>query len=134
MKWDIPQITLLPISNFWVFPTPDIQIHAKSPFDSLKSESVSLSVVSHSATLWSVARQAPLSIGFSSQENWSGLACPPPGDLPDPGTKPTSPVSPALQGDSLPAGPSVKPFDHLSLLKSILRKRAGESFTWYYRL
>ena len=36
-------------------------------------------------TLWTVARQAPLSIGFSRQESWSGLPCPPPGDLPDHG-------------------------------------------------
>ena len=37
------------------------------------------------ATLWTVAHQAPLSIGFSRQEYWSGLPYPPPGDLPDPG-------------------------------------------------
>ena len=37
------------------------------------------------ATLWTVARQAPLSMGFSRQEYWSGLPCPAPGDLPDPG-------------------------------------------------
>ena len=42
-------------------------------------------------TPWSVARQAPLSMGFPRQEYWSGLACPPPGDLPDPGIEPTSP-------------------------------------------
>ena len=50
-------------------------------------------------TLWTIARQAPLSIGFSRQEHWSGLPCPPPGDLPNSGIKPTSP---ALQADSLP--------------------------------
>ena len=50
------------------------------------------------ATLWTVAQQAPLSIGFSRQEYWSGLPCPPPGDLPDPGIKPASPMSPALAG------------------------------------
>ena len=48
-------------------------------------------------TLWTVARQAPLSIGFSMQY-WSGLPCPPPGDLPDPGIKPISLLSPALTG------------------------------------
>ena len=57
------------------------------------------------ATTWTVARQAPLSMGFSSQEYWRGLPFPPPGDLPDPGIKPASPVSPALQVDSLPAEP-----------------------------
>ena len=44
-------------------------------------------------TLWTVACQAPLSVGFSRQQYWSGLPCPPPGDLPHPGIKPTSPVS-----------------------------------------
>ena len=51
---------------------------------------------------WTVASQAPLSMGFSRQEYWSGLPCPPPGDLPDPGTEPRSP---ALQVDSLPSEP-----------------------------
>ena len=44
------------------------------------------------------ARQAPLSVGLSRQEYWSGLPCPPPGDLPDPGIQPESLVSPALTG------------------------------------
>ena len=41
-------------------------------------------------------------MGFSRQEYWSGLPCPPPRDLPHPGIKSVSPVSPALQADSLP--------------------------------
>ena len=45
------------------------------------------------ATLWTVVHQAPLSMGFSRQEYWSGLLCPPPGDLPDPGTEFISPGS-----------------------------------------
>ena len=49
-------------------------------------------------TLWTVAHQAPLSMGFSRQEYWSGLPWPPPGDLPDPGIKPASLVSPAVAG------------------------------------
>ena len=44
-------------------------------------------------TPWTVAHQAPLSMGFSRQEYWSGLPSPPPGDLPDPGIKPESHVS-----------------------------------------
>ena len=48
-----------------------------------------------------VACQAPLLMGFSRKEYWSGLPCPSPGDLPDPGTEPVSPVAPALQADSL---------------------------------
>ena len=50
------------------------------------------------ATLWTVARQAPLSTRFSKQEYWSGLPCSPPGDLPDPGIKSESLMSPALEG------------------------------------
>ena len=54
--------------------------------------------MSDSATPWTVASQAPLSMGFSRQEYWSGLPCPRPGDLPHPGIKPTSLTSPALAG------------------------------------
>ena len=60
---------------------------------------VSPSVMSNYATPWTIALQAPLSMGFSRQEFWSGLPCPSPGDLPDPGIKLSSP---ALQVDSLP--------------------------------
>ena len=49
-------------------------------------------------TLWTVACQAPPSMGFSRQEYWSGLPCPPPGDLPDPGIEAMSLKSPALAG------------------------------------
>ena len=49
------------------------------------------------ATLWTAACQVPLSLGFSRQEDWSGLPCWPPADLPDPGIKPRSS---ALQADS----------------------------------
>ena len=62
------------------------------------------------AALWAVACQAPLSMGFSKQEYWSGLPCPPPGDLPDPGIEPASPAAPILAGGfftqagSLPSG------------------------------
>ena len=50
-------------------------------------------------TLWTAARQAPLSMGFSRQEYWSRLPCPSPGNLHDPGIEP---AAPALQADSLP--------------------------------
>ena len=58
------------------------------------------------ATPWTVAHQAPLSMGFSRQEYWSGLPFPSSRDLPDPGIKPGSP---ALQADSLPSEPPGKP-------------------------
>ena len=59
---------------------------------------LSRSVVSDSATPWTVARQAPPSMGFSRQDYWSGLPCPPPGDLPDPRIKSMSLMPPALVG------------------------------------
>ena len=50
------------------------------------------------ATPWTAAHQGPLSMRFPRQEYWSGLPCPPPGDLPNPGIQPTSLRSPALAG------------------------------------
>ena len=61
--------------------------------------------MSNSAIPWTVALQAPLSMGFSRQEYWSGLSFPSPADLPDPGIKPRSP---ALEADCLPSKPSGK--------------------------
>ena len=61
----------------------------------------SLSRVRLSAAPWTVASQAPLSMGFSRQEYWGGLPCPSPGDLPDLGIKPGSP-------GALPSGPPGK--------------------------
>ena len=60
-------------------------------------------------TLWTIARQAPLSTGFSRQEYWSGLPCPPPGDLPDPGTEPVFLNLLHGQAGSLPLVPLGKP-------------------------
>ena len=67
----------------------------------------SLSRVWLFATPWTVAYQAPLSMGFSRQECWSGLPFPSPGDLPNPGIEPGSP---ALQADALPSEPLGKPY------------------------
>ena len=53
----------------------------------------SLSGIQLFVTPWTVAHQAPLSMGFFRQEYWSGLPHPPGGDLPDPGIKPMSPVA-----------------------------------------
>ena len=50
------------------------------------------------ATLWTMARQAPLSVRFFRQEYWQGLPCPPPRDLPDPGIEPATLRSPAFAG------------------------------------
>ena len=71
----------------------------------------SLSCVPLFATLWIVAHQASLSVGFSRQEywkHWSGLPCPTPGDLPDSGIEPKCPVSPALAGTFFTTVPSGK--------------------------
>ena len=57
-------------------------------------------------TPWTVVDQVPPSMGFSRQENWSGLPFPSPGDLANPGTEPRSP---ALQADALPSEPPGKP-------------------------
>ena len=61
---------------------------------------LSRSVMSDSVTPWTVVHQAPLFMGFSGQEYWSELPCPPPGDLPNAGIEPRSS---ALQVDSLPS-------------------------------
>ena len=58
----------------------------------------SLSHIQFFETPWTVAHQAPLSMGFPRQEYWSGLPIPSPGDLSNPGTKPMFPVSPVLAG------------------------------------
>ena len=60
-------------------------------------------------TLWTIARQAPLSMGFSRQEYWSGLPFPSPGDLPDPRIEPESLVSPVLAGGFFTSAPPEKP-------------------------
>ena len=84
------------------------------------------SCVQLSATLRTVDCQAHLFMGFSRQEWESGLPFPPPGDLPDPGTEPRSPI---LQEDSLPSEPPGKPKNigvgSLSLLQRIFGPRNG---------
>ena len=72
----------------------------------VKVKMKSLSRVRPFATLWTVAHQAPQSVGFSRQEYWSGLPFPSPGDLPNPGIEPRSPT---LQADALTSEPPGKP-------------------------
>ena len=93
--------------------------HFKSLFLKKKSIAVPLkdaceviSVMSNSATPWNRACQAPPSTGFSRQEYWSGLPCPPPGDLPDPGIQPMSQVSCTGCWGFLPLAPPGKPNRH----------------------
>ena len=72
----------------------------------VKSERWLLRHVRRFVTPWTVSCQAPLSMGFSRQDYWSGLPLPSTGDLPDPGIKPRSSE---LQTDSLPSEPPGKP-------------------------
>ena len=87
----IPPPTSLPTPSLWVFP-----VHQPG----------ALSLVQLFVTPWNVARQAPLVMELSRQEQYSGLPFPTPEDLPDPVKKPRSP---ALQADSLSSEPPRKP-------------------------
>ena len=76
---------------------------------SLKMKVKSLSHVQLFATPWTVAYQAPPSMGFSRQEYWSGLPFPSPGNIPDPGVEPESLSSSALAGRFFTTEPPRKP-------------------------
>ena len=60
-------------------------------------------------SLWTAAHLAPLAMGVSRQDYWSGMPCPSAGDLPDPGSELRSPVSPALAGGFFTIEPPGKP-------------------------
>ena len=81
----------------------------------LKVKVKSLSCVRLFVTPWTVAHQAPLSMGFSRQEYWSGLPFPSPGDPPDAEIKPGSPI---LQADALLSEPPGKPMQFESMVKT----------------
>ena len=68
-------------------------------------------------TPWAVAHHAPLSMGFSRQEYWSGVPCSSPGDLPDPGIKPMTLASPTLAGEFLRLVPPL--LDHTYIITLI---------------
>ena len=79
---------------------------------------LSYSVMSNSVNSWAVAHQAPLSMGLSRQEYWSGFPFPSPGDLPDPRIKPESLIE---QADSLPSEPILN--QHLNWMRcAVFRK------------
>ena len=83
-------------------PLPEVSRSSGAPVNGCQSSAQgvceSLNCVHLFANPWTVAHQAPLSMEFSRQEYWSGLPCPSPGGLPDPGIEPRSP---AWQADSL---------------------------------
>ena len=87
-------------------------------------------------TPWTVAHQAPLSMGFSRQEYWRGLPSPPAGDLPNPGIKLRSLMSPALAADSLPLTPPGKPYSyvikHLHRISATHHSYCCLTSLWYY--
>ena len=88
----------------------------------------SLSRVQLFATPWTVAHQAPPSMGFSRQEYWSGLPFPSPGDLPDPGIEPRSP---ALQADALTSEPPGKPQYCSEEFKKLSGVKTDREITWH---
>ena len=98
--------------------------HSRLQISAHAVSSISLCVLCHVqlfATPWTVACQSPPSLGFPRQAYWSGLPCPPPGDLfPNPGTDPTSPVSPALAGGFSTTAPPGFLLGHKSRDKSQL--------------
>ena len=90
------------------------------------------------ASLWTVALPIPLSMGFSRQQYWSGLPCPPPEYLPDPGIKPSSLTSPALAGgffitsatwEALPFYTSLQRYNKA---KGMYQPRVMCSFFWTF--
>ena len=82
-------------------------------------------------TLRTVALQAPLPMGLSRQEYWSGLPCPPPRDLPDPGAEPTSPTSPELAGRFFTTPATECSFQNASpIWLSLLKPVSGFSRSW----
>ena len=89
-------------------------VHLKLPQHGLSAIVKSLSHVRLFVTPWTVAHQAPLSMGFSRQEYWRRLPFPSPGDLPDQGIEPGSP---ALQADALPSEPPGKPPNIIGIKK-----------------
>ena len=85
-------------------------------------------------TLWTIALQAPLLMGFSWREYWSGLPCPPPGDLPNSGIEPVSLSSPALAGRLLPLVPPGKLSQPAGCRKCFPRVSSLNPEAWIFML
>ena len=104
--WCLPQEQLFPAQC--LLQRSEFQL--SGPFlQLLGAQLCMLSCVWLFATPWTVASQTPLSMEFSRQKFWSGLLVPSPGELPDPGTEPTSFASPALAGRFFTTAPPEKP-------------------------
>ena len=102
-SWEQERPPVFPGGHVWVFRTrADLPVRVCVRANSLQSCPI----------LWdpmTIALQAPLSMGFSRQEYWSGLPCPPPGHLPDPGAEPAFLAPPALVVEFFPLTPPGKP-------------------------
>ena len=84
------------------------------------------------ASLWTVARQAPLSMGFSRQEYWSGLPFPSPGDRPNPGIEPTSLRSPVLAGRFFTASATWEALKLHGYLKFLMHLKYNQAIKYDY--
>ena len=97
----------------------------------------SLSHVQICVTPWTVAHQAPRSMGFSWHEYWGGLPCPPPGDLPYPRIEPMSLIAPALAGMFFTVEPLGSPQyctnNPLKIIEISIIVRINIGFEFYHR-
>ena len=107
--WDSLQFSTVPTDSLLNTRAEPVHIYYPGHFLLHLLPVCMLSPVQLFATPWTVACQTPLSLGFSKQEFWSVLPFPSPWDLPNPGMKPGSPASSALQVDSLLAEPLGSP-------------------------
>ena len=98
----------------------DSFVETRLVWRTLKVKVKSLSCDQLFATPWTAAYQAPLSLGFSRQEYWSGLPLPPPGDLPDPGSSWVFPTQRSNLGLLL-CGPTPYHLSHQGLLEEDLK-------------
>ena len=99
-------------------PNLSTQNHCHPIRERVKTNACSATLSCLTVTPWTVAHQAPLSMGFLRQEYWNGLPFPPPGDLPNSGIEPTSLASPTLAGGFLPTVPPGKPKNKWHLHKT----------------
>ena len=113
--------------------TPPLALQGKTgirlTLQPLCLRTLSPSVVSDSLRPHGLYPTRLLSKGFSRQEQWSGLSCPPPGDLPDPGIKPASLMSPALAGRFFTTSATGKPYWHTFLVIQVLGHWCRTSLT-----
>ena len=115
-----PLFPSFPPSFSFLLPSSSLHLFLLSFPPSFRDIGLDACVLSHVqlfVTPWTVARQALLSMGFPRQEYWSGLICPLPGDLSNPGIEPTSP---ALAGSSLPLSHQGSPVGLYSCCLNVL--------------